>query len=282
MNIKYYSNATDFLTQTRAYLARDEAVYSLVAGIAGIVAQFPHRYGQDDPWFCSVDTKGEINAAAMRTPPFSVLIAYFSGDKQQVAKKLIEAVSFSFTVIPGVNAEKELGDIFAGLWRRKKGVKIVSSQAQRIYRLDKVNDVPLASGKMRLATMADLELVKKWNHAFNIDCFGPDRNQPEPDPTFGIQQGMVYFWEDGGMPVSKASKSRTSDNGASVGGVYTPPALRRRGYAMSCVAELSRKILQSGKKFCTLRTDLANPTSNSIYREIGYRPLCDAVEHMFG
>jgi len=282
MEIKLYKNAEEFLTRTRAYLTRDEAVYALVAGIAGIITLFPHRYGKDDPWFCSVDTNGEINAAAMRTPPFSVLIAYFSGDKQKVAEKLVEAVSNSFPAIPGVNAEKELGDIFAGLWCRKNGVKIISTQAQRIYRLDKVNDVPLAQGKLRPATLAELELVRQWNHAFNIDCFGPDRNQPEPDPTFGIQQGMVYFWEDGGVPVCKASKSRASDNGASVGGVYTPPELRRRGYAMSCVAELSRNILQSGKKFCTLYTDLANPISNSIYMKIGYRPVCDAVEHMFG
>jgi hypothetical protein len=66
-----------------------------------------------------------------------------------------------------------------------------------------------------------------------------------------------------------------------VGGVYTPPELRNRGYATSCVAELSRNILQSGKEFCTLYTDLANPTSNSIYMKIGYKPVCDSVEYAF-
>ena len=48
-----------------------------------------------------------------------------------------------------------------------------------------------------------------------------------------------------------------------------------------CVAELSRNILQSGKEFCTLYTDLANPTSNSIYMKIGYKPVCDSVEYTF-
>jgi hypothetical protein len=28
-------------------------------------------------------------------------------------------------------------------------------------------------------------------------------------------------------------------------------------------------------------TDLANPTSNSIYKKIGYQPVCDSVEWDF-
>jgi hypothetical protein len=32
---------------------------------------------------------------------------------------------------------------------------------------------------------------------------------------------------------------------------------------------------------CVLFTDLANPTSNAIYRRIGYQPVCDAVEIAF-
>ncbi len=31
----------------------------------------------------------------------------------------------------------------------------------------------------------------------------------------------------------------------------------------------------TGKKFTALFTDLANPTSNSIYQRIGYRPICN-------
>ena len=44
---------------------------------------------------------------------------------------------------------------------------------------------------------------------------------------------------------------------------------------MACVAALSQQRLASGKLFCTLFTDLGNPTSNSIYQQIGYRPVCD-------
>jgi predicted GNAT family acetyltransferase len=78
-----------------------------------------------------------------------------------------------------------------------------------------------------------------------------------------------------------AVKGRSSEKGMTVGYVYTPPELRGRGYATSCVAELSRNILQNGKEFCMLYTDLANPTSNSIYRKIGYEEVYDSVEYTF-
>jgi len=153
--------------------------------------------------------------------------------------------------------------------------------AQRIYRLDKVNDVPLSPGRFRPATMAEKELVLKWLHAFSIETMGGTGNVPPADITPVLELGWVFLWEDG-KPVSMALKTRPTDKGMTVGGVYTPPELRGKGYATSCVAELSRNILQSGKEFCMLYTDLSNPTSNTIYKRIGYREVCDSVQHTFG
>jgi predicted GNAT family acetyltransferase len=60
--------------------------------------------------------------------------------------------------------------------------------------------------------------------------------------------------------------------------VYTPPRFRNRGYASMAVATLSQRLLEAGYDFCTLFTDLANPTSNHIYQAIGYRRVCDFAE----
>jgi predicted GNAT family acetyltransferase len=38
---------------------------------------------------------------------------------------------------------------------------------------------------------------------------------------------------------------------------------------------LTQQLLDGGRRFCFLFTDLANPTSNSIYQRIGYRPVSD-------
>jgi hypothetical protein len=65
-----------------------------------------------------------------------------------------------------------------------------------------------------------------------------------------------------------------------VGLVYTPPELRRRGYASACVGELSRKLLESGWEFCALFVDLANVTAMHVYERIGYAPVCDYDEYV--
>jgi predicted GNAT family acetyltransferase len=50
------------------------------------------------------------------------------------------------------------------------------------------------------------------------------------------------------------------------------------GYATAVVADLASLILSEGREFCALYADLANPTSNKIYREIGFMPRADVVE----
>lgn len=63
--------------------------------------------------------------------------------------------------------------------------------------------------------------------------------------------------------------------------MYTPPEHRNRGYASAVVARLSQAILDGGKSFCTLFTDLGNPTSNRIYRKLGYVGVADFLDILF-
>src|SRR5438876_114270 len=80
-------------------------------------------------------------------------------------------------------------------------------------------------------------------------------------------------------PVALTSVVGHTPHGARIGAVYTPPELRRRGYATALVADVSRRQLAEGKRFCFLFTDLANPISNSIYPKVGYRPVADFREY---
>ncbi|MHA1110922.1 MAG: GNAT family N-acetyltransferase [Promethearchaeota archaeon] len=58
------------------------------------------------------------------------------------------------------------------------------------------------------------------------------------------------------------------------------PELRKKGYATECVAKLSKKLLED-YEYCVLFTDLGNPTSNSIYQKIGYKPVMDVDLYKF-
>jgi len=151
---------------------------------------------------------------------------------------------------------------------------------QRIYRLDSVDNITSIPGHMRLATLADKDLASAWTRSFMVDVGSPtNRNIPEQDVTPLIEKGLIYLWEYWEKPVSMVVKDRPTEHGMSITLVYTPPELRRNGYASACVAGACRDILKSGYDFCTLYTDLSNPTSNSIYMKIGFKPVCDSVDY---
>jgi predicted GNAT family acetyltransferase len=92
-----------------------------------------------------------------------------------------------------------------------------------------------------------------------------------------IGYGGLTLWEADGVPVSLAGLTRTVAGAVRVGPVYTPPALRGRGYAAAVTAAVSRAALGAGAREVLLFTDLANPTSNALYQRIGYVPVTDRV-----
>jgi predicted GNAT family acetyltransferase len=91
----------------------------------------------------------------------------------------------------------------------------------------------------------------------------------------------AFVWEVGGRPVSLVVAGSPTPHGIRIGPVYTPPAARRRGYASALTAAVSQLQLDQGRRYCFLFTDLANPTSNWIYRSIGYEPVIDVNQYRF-
>nr|WP_246484738.1 GNAT family N-acetyltransferase [Virgibacillus salarius] len=78
-----------------------------------------------------------------------------------------------------------------------------------------------------------------------------------------------------------ANKSRETKHGATINAVYTPDKYKKKGYATSVVSQLSQKLLNDGYQFCSLYTDLSNPTANNIYKKIGYYKIGSAIVYLF-
>jgi len=139
-----------------------------------------------------------------------------------------------------------------------------------------------ASGQARKAVPEDVEELLAWRRAYEVEL---QMDGPIEDACRRfrgeIERGNVWIWADD-RRVSMAACVGPTPRGIRIGGVYTPPELRRRGYATALVAELSRITLSEGKEFCFLFADVSNPTPNSIYQKIGYRAVCDFAEYRFG
>lgn len=176
-------------------------------------------------------------------------------------------------------------DAFAAAWTAHRDVDGVTRFDQRIYAADGIDPPRGVDGRLRLAGPGDRELVIAWVTAFADDAMhggdDPARIERSVEARLGGDAGGFGLWVAGGEPVSLAGFGGETPNGLRIGPVYTPPALRGRGYGSSVTAAVSRRALDRGKRFCFLYTDLANPTSNAIYRRIGYRTVCDSREIAF-
>jgi predicted GNAT family acetyltransferase len=73
---------------------------------------------------------------------------------------------------------------------------------------------------------------------------------------------------------------RRTRDAAAIAGVYTPPALRGRGYAAAVTAAVVDSVFAEGRASACLYTDLRNPASNRCYAKIGFKPVCRAWHYL--
>lgn len=150
---------------------------------------------------------------------------------------------------------------------------------QGIYRCEKVLLPKIAERvRFRVATPADAGPITEWIESFHREAVPHD---PPVDSAAlarnKLQQGMIYVVEREGILLSMAARARDIGSSCSVNLVFTPRENRKMGYGSAVTALLTQYLLDSGKKETHLYTDMSNPTSNKIYREIGYQFVCDSV-----
>jgi predicted GNAT family acetyltransferase len=187
--------------------------------------------------------------------------------------------------VPGVVAEVSTSRRFAELWTAQTGQPHRLNMSERIFRLERVIPPRRVDGEMRVATDTDHQLLAEWLAEFNSEALGQATDAAAMHAFAArwiARQGRtMYLWVVAGRPVSMVGVSGETPNGIRVAPVYTPRALRGRGYASALTAVVTQEQLDNGKRYCFLFTDLANPTSNHIYQAIGYQPVIDAADHRF-
>jgi uncharacterized protein len=269
------TDAAEFRRRTGPLLADDELRHTVPLGVLATIEHDPERYGEHHLWL--VEDGGTVVACAIMTPPFHVLVA---GRDPAALEALAATVGGDGVPVPGVNGFRPEAEQFAACWARATGATTRRAMSLRMYSTASVDQVPATAGEMRTAGEADRGLLAEWARAFAHETGlqgGPEQIARAIDARVGADPGIVV-WEVDGAAVTMAGASFSSPGVARVGPVYTPPEHRRRGYATSLVAAWTAQLLGRGIRQCALFTDLANPTSNSIYQTVGYRPIADAAE----
>jgi predicted GNAT family acetyltransferase len=298
MDLTPYADPVAFARRAQPFLLRHEAEHNLILGLLGGLLRQPtppEAPPEASPFQAILEESGEVLAVALRTPYHRLLLSRVDPPAgapdaapelvEVVVEHLVASVAGHLPDLSGVTAPAALAEAFARRWAVSKGRRERRSMAMRIFQLDAVTPAPAVAGALRPATEAELDLLVRWVADFTRDIGGQgeeDAARARLGVSRTIAAGGLHLWEvEGAGPVSMANATGATPSGIRINMVYTPPELRRRGYASACVGALSQAMLDAGRRFCFLYTDLANPTSNHIYQELGYRPVADAGTYDF-
>lgn len=269
--IERYLSARDYAAAALGFLSRDEARNHLFAAVA--TSDAPHP----DTLMLTIADNGDVVAAVQMVPgkPLQISDDALPAAVEALAEYLRRA---GVQVTAAVSTPETIG-LFVRCWTTAAPESLVTKPLI-LHRLDRVIPPAPVPGSFREAGASDIARLTEF-----FDAFMRGTGEPHPNPRQRIEERLrlreLFVWEAGGLVVSMAGRTRPTPSGCAINAVYTPPEFRGNGYASNCVAALSQHLLDSGKTFLTLYTDPANPTSNAIYRAIGYTPISTIKEIRF-
>ena len=236
----------------------------------------PQRSGGAAPagvlgWWRATD-RAPTTAAFVWTPPGLMAVSPLPGP---AATDLARLLSTWERTPAGLLTDVTSAKSFAGDWESLTGAVPETGVHLRLHRLE--GPAPLeapAPGAPRRATAHERALLHDWCTRFvseagslgvDLDRFIDER----------IDRDGWRLWIVDAEPVAVAAMSPVVDGMARLTPVYVPPEHRRRGYGAAVTASVSQAARAAGARHVLLFTDLSNPTSNSLYQRIGYRPVSD-------
>lgn len=280
MRLEPHADVTTFLATTAPVLEADEARHNLIYGICSTLVDAPDAYSEAHLW--TIHRDGVIGAAVM-TPPFNIVVAQpLDSEALPFAARALYERGIG---VPGVTGALPEVDAFAQAWVELTGARQRVRMSQGIYAARTVRAPAGVAGEPRPARLGDRALVLDWLRAFQLEAIEQDAPRFDleavVDRRLGRANSGLVLWEDESRPVSLCGFGGRTPHGIRIGPVYTPPELRRRGYASALTAYVTREQLDGGRDYCFLYTDLTNPTSNRIYMQIGYERVCNSLEYAF-
>jgi len=277
LHVRALDDPDAFRAHVFPYLLQRECDNGLLIGmINGLCSGTEHDpQSPQRPLLYAVSDGDHVVAAAARHGWHLVLAT-------ETAEQIDALVYFLHTSgepLPGVSGMSGSAGAFAKAWSARTGHFIEPGHSMRSYRLSSVMPPIEISGSFRPAQMSDLDLLAKWTGAF-MEELDMHIGDPREEARKRIERGRFFVWCDP-QPTCMAGIAGPTPNGIRINFVFTPPELRRRGYASTCVATLSQHLLDSGRKFVFLYAETDNATSNRIYQRMGYEFVGDWRDYQF-
>ena len=270
IQLHVYEEVVNFKKEVIPFLEKNEQENNLILGVLQMVQQ---------PIFMGIaKQEEEVAVVFLQTEEKKQIIVATSEMVEEAIVELAKKLAEVYPNVPGLIGNKKvvqrLAEEIAVLENKKMNVVM----EQGVYALQQVKKKWTEEGIFREINSDELPVIEKWIYQFCEDVNLPTtKEEAEQTAHTLITNHRLFGLEIDGKLVSVAAKTRPTKNNITINFVYTPKEERKKGYASNCVAALSQRMLDEGYKTTTLYTDLANPTSNKIYQEIGYEQIAESV-----
>ena len=279
MDVRLFSSPAEFAPLVQPLIEREPAEYSILATLLDSAL-----HGRPLPgacWLLLSDPEGVPVGAGLHNEPYSLVLTRFflpPSSLGAAAAALVHAVRVDGRMPNGVTGSSAECSAFAAQWTAVTGLPTALIMSEQLYSIATSPAPSSVPGAPRSAGEGDLDLLVRWFAAFDAEAHVDTIGEPGlARARRRLAHGALLLWEVDGVPVSMAGLNGPVTGVSRVGPVYTPPEHRRHGYGSAVTVAATRLGFSRGPGPVVLYADLANPTSNSVYRAIGYRPAGDAV-----
>lgn len=138
----------------------------------------------------------------------------------------------------------------------------------------------LGEVRSRRAREEDVDLLVRWRHDYLVEIMGKSPGEAlmagaREFTARMMREGSLFVLTQGREVVATTAFNARLPEVVQVGGVYTPPSLRSRGYARAAVAGSLRAVLAEGCQSAVLFTPVENLPAQRSYRAIGFEEVGD-------
>ncbi|MEV4266190.1 GNAT family N-acetyltransferase [Kribbella sp. NPDC049584] len=275
MDVRVTSDPQAFEQTVFPFLQQDPVLHTIIMSNVHERANGTARAESEPSYFVSVHDP-DVIGVAMRTPGRGV---YLGALQEELAEPIADAYADVLPELPGVAGDRPAAHRFARRWVERRGGSLTETRGTRLHKL--IDLCPLsADGGPRPMRADDVGLVAAWSDGFAAEVADMVATDNREWAEQRLAERTLRIWEVDGQSVCMVGYHLPLLGVCRVGPVYTPPEHRRHGYAGALTSHVSALILAAGNQAC-LYTDLANPTSNKIYHQTGYRPVADFVDVEF-
>ncbi len=274
VDVEELPDARAFLDATTELRARDPIQANLVGSVAESV--LAGRVYDSYRWLAIRDDSGQVVGAALRTAPYNLSVTPMPPHAADALGRHIAQVD---PHLPGVTGPQEVVDRVVDHLPGSRSARTAMTDLLRVLG-DYRPPHPWPSGRPRIATAGDIDLLCAWLVRFAEDAHLPARD-PAPIAASAVARDSMLLWVDDDQPVALAGHAplvvTPTSTVARIGPVYTPEPLRGRGYGSAVTAAMVESLLPRVTSIM-LFADADNPASNRVYERLGFEFRATHVE----